>query len=138
MPVLRERALLIFEEDLRNLELLKTLKAKMVTQMLPPHRYDGSLTFGQSLIFEGKELLRGEKFRLTIPLSSIVDLHLGYDDFFVGKDSKGKKYQLTPVRIKYKQDDTTRTMYIFAEYKRLFRSSSGEEFYKALESKINI
>lgn len=138
IPVLRERALVIFEEDVRNVELLKTLKAKMVIQMLPPHRYDGSLTFDESLIFEGKELLHGEKFRLTIPLSSIVDLHLGYDDVFVGKDSKGKKYQLTPVRIKYRQNDITRTMYVFAEYKGLFRSSSGEEFYKVLKSMVNV
>lgn len=138
MPVLRERALIIFEEDVRDVELLKNLKAKIVTQMLPPHRYDCSFIINESLTFDGKELLSGNKFRLDIPLSSIVDLHLGFDDVFVGKDSKGKNYQLSPVRIKYKANDKIRTVYVFAEYKGLFRSSSGEEIYKILKSIVNV
>ncbi len=125
MPVLRERALIIFEADVRDAELLKTLKAKMVMQMLPPHRYDCSFIIDESLKFDGKELLSGNKFRLDIPLSSIVDLRLGFDDVFIGKDSKGKKYKLNPVRIKYRENSNVRTIYVFAEYKGLFRSSSG-------------
>ena len=39
MPVLKEWTLIIFGEDVRDVELLKTLKAKIVMQMLPPHRY---------------------------------------------------------------------------------------------------
>jgi len=138
MHVLRERALIIFDEDVRNAELLKTLKAKIVTQMLPPHRYDCTFTIDKSLIFDGKELLSGKKFRIDIPLSSIVDLHLGFDNDFIGKDSKGKRYQLDPVRIKYRENDSIRTVYIFAEYKGLFRSSSSEEIYKVLKSIVNV
>ncbi len=137
MP-LKERALIIFEEDVRNAELFKTLKARIVIQMLPPHRYDCTFTFDESLIFDGKELLSGNKFRLAIPLSSIVELHLGFDDVFVGKDSKGKKYQLNPIRIKYKENDEVRTVYVFPEYKGLFRSNSSEEIYKLLKSAINV
>jgi len=138
MPVLRERALIIFEEDVRNVELFRTLKARIVMQMLPPHRYDCTFTVNESLIFDGKELLSGNKFRLLIPLSSIVELHLGFDDLFVGKDSKGKKYQLNPIRIKYKENDKIRTVYVFAEYKGLFRSNSSEEVYKLLNSTVNV
>jgi len=138
MSVLRERALIIFEEDVRDVELLKTLKAKIVTQMLPPHRYDCTFTINKPLIFDGRELLSGNKFRLDIPLSSIVDLHLGFDDVFIGKDSKGKRYQLNPVRIKYRENDKIRTIYVFAEYKGLFRSSNSEEIYKVLKSMVNV
>lgn len=137
MPV-RERALIIFEEDVLNAELFKTLKARIVIQMLPPHRYDCTFTIDESLIFDGKELLSGNKFRLAIPLSSIVELHLGFDDVFVGKDSKGKKYQLNPIRIKYKENDEVRTVYVFPEYKGLFRSNSSEEIYKVLKSSVNV
>ena len=138
MPVLKERALIIFEEDVKNAELLKKLKARMVIQMLPPHRYDGILSVEDSLKFEGKELLTGKNFRSDIQLSSIVDLYLGFDETFVGKDSKGKKYQLNPIRIKYKDNGGVRTMYAFMEYKGLFRSNSGEECYKILRAIINV
>jgi hypothetical protein len=138
MPVLKERALIIFEEDVENAELLKSLKARMVVQMLPPHRYDGLLSVDKSLKFEGKELLTGERMRFEIPLSSIVDLHLGFDETFVGKDSKGKKYQLNPVRIRYRHGDDIVTMYAFMEYKGLFRSNSGEECYKILAKMVNV
>jgi hypothetical protein len=87
MPVLKERALIIFEEDVLDAELLKTIKAKIVTHMLPPYRYDCTLIIDKSLTFDGKEMLNGNKFRLHVPLSSIIDLHLGFDDNFVGKDS---------------------------------------------------
>jgi hypothetical protein len=138
MALLKERALIIFEEDVRNAELLKVIKAKIVMQMLPPHRYDCTFTVDSSLVIDGKEMLNGSKFRLDIPLPSIVDLHLGFDDDFIGKDSKGKKYQLQPVRIKYRQNDNVRTVYVFAEYKGLFRSSSSEEIYKILKSMISV
>jgi len=138
MPVLKERTLIIFQEDVQDAELFKTLKAKIVIQMLPPHRYDCIFTINESLIFDGKELLSGNRFRLDIPLSSITDLHFGFDDVFVGKDSKGKKYQLNPVKIKYKHNDNIRTVYVFAEHKGLFRSSSGEELYKVLKSLVNV
>lgn len=133
MPVLKERTLIIFEEDVKDVELLKKLKAKIIVQMLPPHRYDGIMTVEKSLKFEGKELLSGEKFRFDIPLDSIVELQLGYDETFVGKDSKGKKYQLNPIRVKYSENGSVRTMYMFMEYKGLFRTNSGEECYKILE-----
>ena len=81
-------------------------------------------------MFDGKEMPNWNKFRLDIPLPSIVDLHLGFDDKFIGNDSKGKKYQLQPVRIKYRENDNIRIVYVFAEYKGLFRSSSSEEVYK--------
>jgi hypothetical protein len=138
MALLKERALIIFEGDVSDAELLRAIKAKIVTQMLPPHRYDCTFTVDNSLIFDGKEMLNGNKFRLDIPLTSIVDLHLGFDDNFIGKDSKGKKYQLQPVRIKYKENDNIKTVYVFAEYKGLFRSSSSEEIYRVLKSMINV
>jgi hypothetical protein len=138
MPVLKERALIIFEEDVKNVELLKKLRARVVVQMLPPHRYDGMLTMEQSLRFEGKELLTGEKIRLDIPLSSITETYLGFDEIFVGKDSKGKKYQLNPIRIRYRNDDNIVTLYAFLEYRGLFRSNSGEECYKMLKTVVNV
>jgi len=138
MPVLKERALIIFEEDVLDVELLKTLKAKIVTQMLPPHRYDCTFTINGSLTFDGKELLSGKKFRVDVPLSSIVDLYLGFDNIFIGKDSKGKKYQLEPVRIKYRENDGVKTVYVFAEYKGLFRSGSSKEIYNILKSMVNV
>ncbi|MGH9923178.1 MAG: hypothetical protein ACRD38_10535, partial [Nitrososphaerales archaeon] len=68
MGLLKERALIIFEEDVCNVELFKAIKAKIVTQMLPPHRYDCTFTVDNSLTFDGKEMLNGSKFKLDIPL----------------------------------------------------------------------
>ncbi len=135
--MLKERALLISEEDI-DAEMLKRLRAKIVTQMLPPHRYDGILVLNDDgIVFDGKDILDGSRFRLVIPLSSIVDIHLGYDERFIGKDSKGKSYKLLPIRISYKLDSTKR-VYIFPEFNGLFRSSSSEEVYKILLSKGSI
>ncbi len=117
-------------------ELLKTLKAKIVIQMLPPHRHDCVLIVNKSLVVDGKELLSRNRSRLDIPLSSITDLHLGFDDVFVGKDSKGKKYRLEPIRMSYRENAKIRTIYIFAEYKGLFRSSS-EAGFKLLKSTVS-
>ncbi len=137
MPLLRERALIIFEEDVRDGEVLRKLKARIVTQMLPPHRYDCTLTVEGSLVFDGRDLLDGNRFRLDIPLDSVASLHLGYNDVFAGKDSKGKKYQLNPVRITYRDGSgSMRTAYIFPECKGLFRTGSSEEVYKILASII--
>ncbi|MEM2760360.1 MAG: hypothetical protein QXU32_05910 [Nitrososphaerales archaeon] len=137
MVILKERALVIFEEDVKDPEILKKLKAKIIVQMLPPHRYDGILTVENSLRFEGKELFNRGKFRFDIPISSIVEMHLGFDETFVGKDSKGKKYQLDPIRIRYRDDRDVKTMYVFMEYKGLFRSNSSEECYRILASATN-
>ncbi|MFQ5940525.1 MAG: hypothetical protein ACE5KA_02345 [Nitrososphaerales archaeon] len=119
------------------MELLKSLKTRMVIQMLPPHRYDGLLTVNDSLKFEGKDLLTGGKFRFDMPLNYITDLRLGFDDTVVGRHSKGKKYQLNPVRIKYRNGDALLTMYIFMEYRGLFRSNSGEECYRIVMRLVN-
>jgi len=136
MTRLKERALIIFEDEVRDLEILKKLSARMVVQMLPPHRYDGIMTVDESLRFEGRELLTGEKFRFEIPLNSIVEMQLGFDELYVGKDSKGKKYQLNPIRIRFKQNDDVKTMYAFMEYNGLFRSNSGEECFKLLSKLV--
>ncbi|MEM0364804.1 MAG: hypothetical protein QXS25_04480 [Candidatus Nitrosocaldus sp.] len=135
MVMLKERALIIFEEDVLNTDLLKTLRARIVTQMLPPHRYDGMITIDDEgmILFEGKDLLNNGRFRLSISIDSIVDIHLGFDDVYIGKDSKGKRYQLNPIRLKY-VDDTSRIriLYIFPEFRGLFRMNSSEEVYKIL------
>jgi hypothetical protein len=136
--MLRERALMISDDDVTNVEMLKRLRARIVTQMLPPHRYDGILTLNDSEIaFDGRDLLDNNRFRLVIPLNSIIDIHLGYDERFIGKDSKGKSYQLLPIRVRYRADLTVKTVYIFPEYKGLFRSSSSEEVYKILLNLLN-
>ncbi|MGH9921815.1 MAG: hypothetical protein ACRD38_03590 [Nitrososphaerales archaeon] len=96
-----------------------------------------TVTVDNSLMFDRKEM-PNETSSDFIPLPSIVDLHLGFDDNFIGKDSKGKRYQLQPVRIKYKENDSIKTVYVFAEFKGLFRSSSSEEIYKVLKSMINM
>ncbi|MFQ5920816.1 MAG: hypothetical protein ACE5JV_02230 [Nitrososphaerales archaeon] len=53
---------------------MKNLKTRIVTQMLPSHRYDCLLTVadGDSLLLDGKELLGGGRFRLGIPATSIL------------------------------------------------------------------
>lgn len=129
--------MLISEEDI-DAEMLKRLRAKIVTQMLPPHRYDGILVLNDDgIIFDGKDILDGSRFRLVIPLSSIIDIHLGYDERFIGKDSKGKSYKLIPIRISYNLDSIKR-VYIFPEFRGLFRTSSSEEVYKIIISKRSI
>jgi len=136
--MLKERALMISDDDVTNAEMLKRLRARIVTQMLPPHRYDGILTLNdKEITFDGRDLLDNNKFRLVIPLNSIIDIHLGYDEKFTGKDSKGKSYQLLPIRVRYRADLTVKTVYIFSEYKGLFRSSSSEEVYKILLNLLN-
>jgi hypothetical protein len=136
--MLRERALMISDDDVTNVEMLKRLRARIVTQMLPPHRYDGILTLNdRAIAFDGRDLLDNNRFRLVIPLNSIIDIHLGYDERFIGKDSKGKSYQLLPIRVRYGADLTVKTVYIFPEYKGLFRSSSSEEVYKILLNLLN-
>lgn len=137
MPVLRERALIIFEDEVRDGELLKKLKARMILQMLPPHRYDGTVSVDDSIRFDGKELLSGKKFMLDIPLDTLLDMNLGYDDIFAGQDSKGKKYQLQPIKIRYRSDGRENAMYLFSEYRGLFRTSSGRECYRILSSLVN-
>lgn len=136
MPLLKERALLIFEKDVLDAEVLKALRAKIVTQMLPPYRYDGVLIIeGEQLLFEGRDILNGNRFRLSISIRSIADVHIGFDDVYIGRDSKGKRYQLNPIRLKYVDDSLTNkptTLYIFPEYRGLFRTNSSEEVYKII------
>ncbi len=136
MPLLKERALLIFEEDVIDVGVLKTLRARIVTQMLPPYRYDGMLTIdGELLLFDGRDILNGDRLWLSISVRSMVDVHIGFDDVYIGRDSKGKRYQLNPIRIKYVGDSTSdkpTTLYIFPEYKGLFRANSSEEVYKII------
>lgn len=135
MPLLKERALLIFGEDVLDADTLKALRARIVTQMLPPHRYDGTMIIDEGrILFDGKDLLDNSRFRLSISMSSIKDINLGFDDVYTGKDSKGKRYQLNPVRLRYVDDATSRLriLYIFSEFRGLFRTNSSEEVYKIL------
>ncbi len=136
--MLRERALMISDDDVTNVEMLKRLRARIVTQMLPPHRYDGILTLDdKEIAFDGRDILDNSRFRLVIPLNSIIDIHRGYDERFIGKDSKGKSYQLLPIRVRHRADLAVKTVYVFPEYKGLFRSSSSEEVYKILLNLLN-
>lgn len=138
MVMLKERALIIFEEDVMDTDVLKRLRAMIVTQMLPPHRYDGTLTIDEGkILFDGKDLLSNERFRLSISMDSIRDIHLGFDDLYIGKDSKGKRYQLSPIRLKYVDDRSRqRTVYIFPEFRGLFRTNSSEEVYRILINEL--
>ncbi|MCS6767989.1 MAG: hypothetical protein RMJ59_05615 [Candidatus Nitrosocaldus sp.] len=135
MPVLKERALLIFEDDVLDADRLKALRARIVTQMLPPHRYDGTITVDdEQILFEGRDLLDGNRFRLSIMTGSIREIHLGFDDVYIGKDSKGKRYQLSPIRLVYADAGRLRRLYIFPEFRGLFRANSSEEVYRIITS----
>ncbi len=134
MHMLRERTLLLSMKDLSDTDMLKRLRARILIQMQPPYRYDGILELrDDTLVYEGKDILNESvRLELIIRLKDITSIRLGYDDIFTGKDSKGKSYQIKPIKISYSNGGVNDTVYIFPEFKGLLRAGSSEEVYKVL------
>jgi hypothetical protein len=134
-----ENSLMAYEEDIKNRTLLDWLKAH-TSGFKPLHRYEGVFELNEEkIVFDGKDIKEDKKFRLGIPIKSITDLYLGWDDIFTGfpmSRAGDRAYPWNkPLRVKYKSDLEERTIYLFVRFHRKWgiRASDNKEVYKKLK-----
>ena len=98
--------------------------------MLPIHRYKGELhMFDDALVFHGKNAKTGATNIVSVPFESITEVHLGFDDAYRRRETRGGFENETPLRIDFRDGNSVKTLYCFIEFSRILR----QEFIKEYE-----
>ena len=137
-----ENSLMAYEDDIKNRSLLDWLKAH-TSGFKPLHRYEGVFELDKDkIVFDGRDVREDKRFRLEIPIRSISDLHLGWDETFTGfpgSKAGDRAYPWNkPLRIRYKSEQGEKTMYLFVHFHRKWgiRTSDNKEVYKKLSEML--
>lgn len=130
-----ENTLMAYEEDIKNRSWIDWLKAH-TSGFKPLHRYEGTLELtDDELIFTGIDIKEEGKLNLRIPLKSIKDVYLGFDNIFKGREERAWPWN-KPLRIKYQYGGSEKTIYLFAHFhhkKGIIRTSDNKDVYERLE-----
>jgi len=128
-------SLLAFKEDIKHSGLIDWIKAH-TSFMRPLHRYYGVLEVNQqSLVFSGSDEKKGGHFGLTVPISDIRDLHLGFDSVFKRIDDRSLGiFHFVPLSIHFITNGKESTVYVFANYSSLIRQSDNQELFDELNT----
>ena len=128
-----KNTLLSFDEDIKERSLIDWFKAH-ISGFKPLHKYEGILELlEEKLVYAGKDIKDGKELKLEIKLKDIIDVYLGFDEIFKGREERAWPWN-KPLRIKFKQDDVERTIYLFVNfhYKYGVRASDNEEVHEKL------
>ena len=138
-----ENSLMAYEEDIKNRSLLDWLKAH-TSGFKPLHRYEGVFELYEGkIVFDGKDVKEDRRFRLEIPIKSISDLYLGWDEVFTGfplSRAGDRAYPWNkPLRIRYRSEEGEKTIYLFVHFHRKWgiRTSDNREVYKKLNEMLS-
>jgi len=126
-------SLLAFKDDIEHKGLIDWLEAH-TSFMRPLHRYSGKIEVNAELIsFSGQDEKRDEHFQLTIPRNAVRGMHLGFDDIFKRIDDRSLGiFHFVPLRIDFSAEKKDQSIYVFANYSRLFRQSDNRKLYEEL------
>ena len=137
-----ENSLMAYEEDIKNRTLLDWLKAH-TSGFKPLHGYEGVFELDEDkIVFDGKDVKEGKKFRLEIPIKSISDVYLGWDEIFTGfplSRAGDRAYPWNkPLRIRYRLEQGEKTIYLFVNFHRKWgmRTSDNKEVYTKLNEML--
>jgi hypothetical protein len=99
----------------------------------PLHNHQGYITLtDEQILIEGQE--EGDK-DLNIPLGSINELYLGYDDVFTAGSVKNGGLFWSPLRIEYISNNyQTQKIYLIIDYMGLY--SHNKRWYEALTTML--
>jgi len=138
-----ENSLMAYEEDIKNRTLLDWLKAH-TSGFKPLHRYEGVFELCENkIVFDGQDVKEDRRFRLEIPIKSISDLYLGWDEVFTGfplSRAGDRAYPWNkPLRIRYKSEEGEKTIYLFVHFHRKWgiRTSDNRKVYKKLNEMLS-
>jgi hypothetical protein len=98
----------------------------------PLHNHQGYITLtGEQILIEGQ----GGDGHLTIPLASINELYLGYDDVFTAGSVKNGGLFWQPLRLEYFSGNyQTNKVYLIIDYNGFY--SHNKRWYETLISML--
>ena len=128
--MIEKYTLLAFEEDIKEADFIDWLEAH-TSFMMPLHRYKGMIELNSdNIVFTGVDVKNGEEYNLEIPIKNINDVHLGFDDVFKRRDDRSPWNK--PLRIRFKEDDDEKTIYLFINFHRTLRTTDNKKVYQKL------
>ena len=130
--LLREKALMAYKEDIENKSLADWMAAH-TSFMLPLHRYRGEIILHRdSIFFRGEDKTTGKTHVLAFPISSINDIHHGFDDTYRRNDDRGLGIFSKPLRITFRENNQQKTIYLWIGFNRVTRTSSNRKWFEAI------
>ena len=128
--MIEENTLLAFEEDIRDMDFIDWLEAH-TSFMMPLHKYKGILELNNDkIVFIGVDVKNGGGYNLEIPIKNITDVYLGFDDVFKRRDDRSPWNK--PLRIRFKEDNVKKTIYLFINFHRSMRTTDNKKVYRKL------
>jgi len=128
-----KETLLAYKEDIEHRGLVDWLEGH-TSFMRPLHRYYGILNIDkEKLHFTGSDEKKGGQFSLTINITDITDVHLGYDNIFRRIEDRSLGiFQFVPLRINFIEKGKEASVYLFANYSSLIRHSDNQKLFDEL------
>jgi len=130
----KETALLAYGEDIERAG-VKDWIASHTSFMLPLHKYRGEITLLEdSIFFRGEDKDTGQPHVLALPLKNVLDLHYGFDDAYRRTGDRGLGLFTSPLRIRFKEGSSQKTIYLWIGFRRLSRTSDNREWFESLSN----
>jgi Arc/MetJ-type ribon-helix-helix transcriptional regulator len=130
-------ALWIFSEEIGQKDFLDWFSAH-TSFMLPIHHYRGELrVFDDALVFYGKNTKTDKTEISAVSFQNIKSVYLGFDGTYKRRETLGGFDHEAPLRIEYKDNNSTKTVYAFIEFDRITRSNKNQEWFEALKRVCN-
>ena len=128
-----EGTLIAFEEDIQNKSIFEWIVAH-TSGSRPLYRFEGILEVSEErkeIVFTGKDSKSDETIMLQISFDKVVGIYLGFDDVFRMRDERSPWNK--PLVVKFNENGTVKTIYIFASFKRCLRTTQNKQLYRYLK-----
>ena len=127
------QALWIFKEEIDQKDFGDWFAAH-TSFMLPIHSYRGEVhLFDDALVFYGAHAKTSKTEVSDVPFKDIKNMHMGFDEAYKRRETRGGFNNEAPLRIEYKKDGAVKTIYIFMEFNRITRSNKNQEWLVTLQ-----
>ena len=118
-----------YDYEMAEFTSTQKIMASMTSFVPPLHRHEGNIVLTNSeIIIEGT---RNDKENLTIRLSQLKQIYLGFDDLFPATSVKSRGLLWQPLRIEYYINDVeTQSIYLIIDFNGMF--THDKDWYKTL------
>ena len=134
-------ALMIKKDDIEHLlsewsSVPQWVRAHISTRY-PPHRYEGDLAIeGEYLVFRGRDIKEGKDFEEVIPLGSIIEVFLDFNEHLKGSiDPSFGIGGPVPFVVRYQSKGREQTAYFntYLSHYPIYIVNGNRKWYETLE-----
>jgi hypothetical protein len=121
-------ALFSFDSDIINRKPLEIL-ANSMSLTTPLYHYAGTIALEKEVLeIKGSHKKTGETADISIRVSDIKSVSVGFDDIYKRRYEKSLGLPYAPLVIKFNRDGKETALYVAVEFGTLFRTSKNKEW----------